>query len=91
MDKKTILDITVSLKSSRPRIYLTDDGGIRVSLSSPPVDGRANAELLVLISKRLGIPKSSVIIISGHKTRKKRIAINGLTGDQARSIIQKDQ
>lgn len=89
MEKLTVLDIAVSLKSSRPGIHITDDDVIRVSLSSPPVDGRANAELLALFSKRLKIPKSSIEIISGRKSRKKRISIIGLTESEARAIIQK--
>lgn len=89
MKQKTLLDITVSLKSSRPKIVIADDGSIKASLSAPPVDGRANAELLAMISKRLRIPKTSMEIISGRKSRKKRISIIGISEEDARAIIRK--
>lgn len=89
MKQKTLLDVTVSLKSSRPQIVIADDGSIKASLSAPPVDGRANAELLAMISKRLRIPKTSMEIISGRKSRKKRISIIGISEEDARAIIRK--
>lgn len=89
MGKLTVLDIAVSLKSSRPGIHIADDDIIRVSLSSPPVDGRANAELLALFSKCLKIPKSSIEIISGQRSKRKRISIIGLSESEARAIIKK--
>ena len=52
---------------------------IKVYLNAPPVDGKANSELIALFSKKLGIPKSAITIISGEKGKKKRIEIEGLS------------
>jgi len=43
------------------------------------VDGKANGEIIALFSRQLRISKSSIEIISGGKSKKKRIAIEGLT------------
>lgn len=53
-----------------------EDGTWKASLKSPPVDGKANAELIQLISKRFGCPKSAVTIRSGAGSRLKLIQIS---------------
>lgn len=79
MELKSIFDITVSPKSSRSRITIDSSNHIKVYLNAPPVDGKANSELISLFSKKLRIPKSDITILSGEKGRKKRIAIEGLS------------
>jgi uncharacterized protein (TIGR00251 family) len=66
----------------QPRASVTKISGIyqeciKISLSSPPVDGKANSELCKFLSKKLSLPKSSVKIISGQTSRKKVIKISG--------------
>ncbi|PKL39145.1 MAG: YggU family protein [Spirochaetae bacterium HGW-Spirochaetae-1] len=80
--KETILDITVSPKSSRTQIVLCDDNVIKVYLNSPPVDGAANEECVRIFAKTLHVPKSSVVIVKGHKSRKKRLLIVDMTTDE---------
>lgn len=79
MMSSSILDITVTAKSSRSMITCTDPGSIRVYCNAPPVDGKANDEIIILFSRQLKISKSCIEIISGKKSKKKRIAIQGLT------------
>ena len=79
MEDKTVFDIAVAPKSSRSKISLGADNAIKVYLNSPPIDGKANTELITLFSKKLRIPKSNITILSGEKGKKKRIAIEGLS------------
>ena len=51
---------------------------LRVKVSKPPVKGRANKELITLLSRVLGIAKNNLTIIKGHASRNKVIAIEGL-------------
>lgn len=44
---------------------------VKITLNAPPVDGKANGELMKFLSKTLDIPKSSVIILSGETNRSK--------------------
>ncbi|HOT43387.1 MAG TPA: DUF167 domain-containing protein [Spirochaetota bacterium] len=83
---KSIFDITVSPKSSRSTITVDAGNNIKVYLNAPPVDGKANSELIGLFSKKLRIPKSDITIISGEKGKKKRIEIEGLSPE---SILKK--
>jgi uncharacterized protein len=76
--EKTIIEITVSPKSSRSRIVVGKGEQIKIYLNSPPVDGKANAELVKLLSKKLGIGKSGIVIIRGQNSKKKIISIEGL-------------
>ncbi len=79
MEDKILFDIAVSPKSSRSMISIGPGNSIKVYLNAPPIDGKANSELVSLFSKKLKIPKSCITIISGEKGKKKRIAIEGLS------------
>ena len=52
-----------------------DDGTWLAQLKSPPVDGKANAELIELVARTFGCAKSSVNVKSGAGTRYKRIEV----------------
>ncbi|MBP7734879.1 MAG: YggU family protein [Spirochaetes bacterium] len=86
MNEKVVFDIAVSPKSSRSIITLGPGNSIKVFLNAPPVDGKANSELVSLFSKKLKIPKSNITIVSGQKGKKKRIAIEGLSRE---AILEK--
>jgi len=79
MKNKTVFDITVTPKSSRSEITVDASGNIKVYLNSPPVDGKANAECLNLLSKKLKIAKSLIVIEKGDHGRKKRISLTGIS------------
>lgn len=49
-----------------------------VRLTAPPLDGAANAALTALLAACLGVPERAVSIISGGKTRDKRVAVSGI-------------
>jgi uncharacterized protein (TIGR00251 family) len=74
--------ITVRLmpRAGKDRIvgFETDAHGqrvLKVAVTAPPVDGAANQALIALLAKRLGIPKSSVALVSGASARIKRLAL----------------
>ena len=58
------------------------DGSLKVRLTSPPVEGAANALLVKFLAKTLGIAKSQIDIVSGEKSRHKRLKVESLTRDQ---------
>ncbi|OHD65073.1 MAG: hypothetical protein A2176_02305 [Spirochaetes bacterium RBG_13_51_14] len=88
MTLKAILDITVSPRSSKNRITIDTGGKVKAYLTAPPVDGKANAELVRLLSKGLGVPTSDLEIISGHKSRKKRIVVTGRSTEQITAALK---
>ena len=54
-------------------------GALLVRLNAAPVDGAANAELIEVLSDVLDVPKRAVSIVSGERSRQKRVQIEGLT------------
>jgi len=66
-------------RASKSGIAGTRDGALLVRLNSPPVEGAANSELIQVISDALGVPKRSISIVSGQRSRLKRIRIDGVT------------
>ena len=52
---------------------------LRLKIAAPPQKGRANRELVVFLSRRLGLKRDSVEILSGHTARNKVLRIRGLS------------
>jgi uncharacterized protein len=52
---------------------------IKLRLAAPPVDGKANAALIEFLADYFGVPRRNVTIVSGVKSRSKRVAIEGVT------------
>ena len=73
------LTILARPRARHTEIAGTHDGALCVRLQAPPVDGKANAELIAFLARVLGIPKAAVMLRRGAAARRKHIAIRGLT------------
>jgi uncharacterized protein (TIGR00251 family) len=60
---------------------------IKVSLTSPPVDGRANQACIDFFAKLLKVSRSSVTIAAGESSRNKVIRVSGLKAEEIRSRL----
>jgi len=60
---------------------------LKVSLTTPPVEGRANEACIEFFAKLLKVPRSSVTIASGQTSRNKVIRIAGVTAQQVRERL----
>jgi uncharacterized protein len=60
---------------------------LKVSLTSPPVDGRANKACIDFFAKLLKVSRSSVTIAAGESSRNKVIRIGGLHAEEIRSRL----
>ncbi len=58
------------------------DGVLRVRVAAPPARGKANQELVALLSHLLGVGKSRISITRGHTTTSKLIDVNGLSREE---------
>ncbi|MEE9165168.1 MAG: DUF167 domain-containing protein [Nitrospinota bacterium] len=70
--------VRVQPRSSKNEIIGMRSDKLKVKLTSPPVENAANQLCIKLFSKRLGINKSKIQIISGLKNRNKKIKIDGI-------------
>jgi uncharacterized protein len=57
---------------------------LKVSLTAPPVDGKANAACIEFFAKILNVPRSSVTIASGQSSRNKVIRVAGVSAEVVR-------
>jgi uncharacterized protein (TIGR00251 family) len=60
---------------------------LKVSLTSPPIEGRANEACIEFFAKLLKVPRSSVTIASGQTSRNKVIRVLGVTGQHIRDRL----
>ncbi len=78
-----IFEVKVVPSSGQNKWILDKNGALKCYLKSAPEKGKANKELIQLISKALKIPQSDVVIVSGATDRRKKISITlDLTFDQ---------
>ena len=61
-------------------------GALKVRLTAPPVDNRANEALCRLLAARLNVPVSAVKIVGGEKSRNKRVSVAGVTAAQIAAL-----
>jgi uncharacterized protein len=54
------------------------DGVVVIRVTAPAIDGRANEAMRRLLAKRVGVPRSAITIIRGHRSRDKVIEIDGV-------------
>jgi uncharacterized protein (TIGR00251 family) len=78
-----LIDIRVIPRSPRTRVDGMRGRAVLVRLAAPPVDGAANDALLAFLSAALDIPRRDIAIISGEKSRDKRVRIASLSTDAA--------
>lgn len=81
------IDIIVQPKSSRDEIAGMLGDRLKIKLTAPPVDGKANAALITFLAKKLGIAKSRITIVRGETGRKKTLFIDAATERDVRSIL----
>ncbi len=63
------------------------DGALKLSLTAPPLDGKANEACIEFFANLLKVPRSSVTIASGQSSRNKVIRVAGLTAEKIRKRI----
>lgn len=81
-------DVRVSPRASRDAIASVHDGALKVALRAPPVEGAANAALIAMLAKALGVSKRAVTITSGQASRNKRVRVEGVTAADVRRLIR---
>jgi len=80
-----IFSVRVIPRSSQNEIIGEHNGALKVKLTSPPVEGAANKELINLISKRLKMSKSSVEITGGKHSKTKKLKVKWV---KAKTILE---
>lgn len=81
------LEIRVIPRAGRSEFAGLRDSALLVRLAAAPVDGAANDELIALLAKALKIPRRNITIVSGERSRSKRVRIEGVDRERALAIL----
>lgn len=83
-----LVSVHVQPRASRNAICGLHDGTLKVAITTPPVDGKANQAVVKFLAKALNIPKRDVIIHSGKTSRRKVLLITGKSIEDIRGYIE---
>jgi uncharacterized protein (TIGR00251 family) len=75
-----------------PRARKTEVAGLRgesllVRLAAAPVEGAANDALVAFVAEWLAVPRRAVRLLSGERSRRKRLSVDGVTADLVRARL----
>lgn len=74
-DQNLILNCRLQPKAAQDEFAEVAEGRIKIRITAPPVDGKANKHLIKFLARQFKVPQSSVTIMSGDNSRQKRIQI----------------
>ncbi|RJQ38758.1 MAG: YggU family protein [Dehalococcoidia bacterium] len=74
-----LINVKVTPRTSRDEIVGLKDDVWQIRVKAPPVEGRANDALLQLLGKALKLKASDLAIVRGHTSRRKTVAVSGLS------------
>ena len=69
--------VQVQPRAGRDAIEGEHGNALKIRLTAPPVDDRANEALVQLLAERLNVPRAAVRIVGGEKSRRKRVIVVG--------------
>jgi uncharacterized protein len=84
------LPVRVHPGAKRDAVTGTHDGALKVSLTTPPTDGRANAALMAFVAERLNVSRARVTLLTGASSRIKMLRVAGLTADEVAAKLLSD-
>lgn len=83
-----ILKVRVQPKASRNQVAGYDEDTLRLRVTAPPAEGKANAGVIALLAKTLGVSKSKLQIIRGQSSRDKIVSVDTLTEQEVRQRVE---
>jgi hypothetical protein len=75
-DEALLLRVRVQPRAKRDELIGPQGGHLKVRITAPPVDGKANDHLCRFLAKEFGVPQSRVELLAGDQTRLKRVRIH---------------
>lgn len=86
-DGSILLKLYVQPRSSRNQLAGVHNDTLKLRLTTPPVEGKANKAVITYLAKRLHLPKSAVTIQSGLQSRAKNIVITSCDEMKVRQLL----
>ena len=85
-----IFAVRIQPRASKDEIAGEIAGALKIRLQAPALEGRANEALIEFLADLLKTPKGAVRILSGERSRIKRLEIRGVTKQQIERLITHD-
>jgi uncharacterized protein (TIGR00251 family) len=87
-EKSCVLAIKAVPGAARDEIAGWHGDALKVKVRAPALDGRANDALCAFVADTIGLPRRTVTLAHGEKSRQKLVRIVGLTADEMRARIE---
>jgi uncharacterized protein (TIGR00251 family) len=81
-DNSSYLNLKVTPNAARSLVNGYKGGVLQLRIAAPPVKGKANRELVAVLSRALGVSKSAIKIVKGQTSRHKVVKIEGLSNKE---------
>lgn len=82
------ITLRVQPKAKRNTVVGEQGGALKVSVTAPPEDGKANEAVIDLFRSRFKFPRSRLELLSGHTSRNKVLLVRGITPDQLTAMLE---
>lgn len=86
-DGGVVLSVRAQPNARKPGLLGEQAGALKLAVSAPPEDGRANAALVELVRELFGLKRSQVELIAGATARNKAVLLRGVTATAARARV----
>ncbi len=82
-----ILPVRVHPGAKRNAIIGSHDGALKISLMTPPTDGRANDALIAFLAEHFRLPRARISLVSGATSRSKTLRIAGKSAAELQAAL----
>ena len=88
-ERGAALTVRVTPRARRTEVAgIREDGALRIRITAPPVEGRANIALIEYLAEVLGIRKTRIEILAGEKGLDKIVSITGMAAQEDTKRLQ---
>jgi uncharacterized protein (TIGR00251 family) len=82
-----IFRVRVVPRASRSEVAGVQGDALKLRITAPPVEGKANKECVRMVAEFLGVKRTQVAILSGHASRTKTVAVDGINATEIAARI----
>ena len=86
-----ILEVVVAPRAKRSRFVGFHGGYPKIALAAPPIEGRANEELVSLLKELLGMPGRDIELIRGDTSKRKSVLLRGISSEKVLQVLETSQ
>lgn len=86
-DGSLLMQLHVQPKASKSRMVGLHDGCLKLAVSAPPEEGKANKQVVKLLSAQFGVSGRDIVLKSGFQSRRKQVIVKGIDEKRVRNIV----